>query len=153
MADPKELIDRTVKITQGPYKSHIGIVKDATESTARVELHSKCQTISVDRSRIAVMGGPSNGPLRTYNKSPPHEVSSMVAKRRPSSGPMPKRRATGKDPGEEKKKELTLVDGKVYYGDTPVEVDGACSHCGLDPRNAPLCSEGVPKKRRKGNPR
>ena len=28
---------------------------DATETTARVELHSKCQTISVDRGRIAVI--------------------------------------------------------------------------------------------------
>ena len=43
------IIGQTIKITQGPYKGHIGIVKDATESTARVELHSKCQTISVDR--------------------------------------------------------------------------------------------------------
>ncbi|KAH9383944.1 hypothetical protein HPB48_025884 [Haemaphysalis longicornis] len=51
-----ELIGQTIKITQGPYKGHIGIVKDATETTARVELHTKCQTISVDRSRIAVVG-------------------------------------------------------------------------------------------------
>ena len=116
-----------------------------------MELHTKCQTISVDRSRIAVVGGPSKGSLRTYIKSP-----LVVAKhRRPSAMPMPKRRAAEKDPGEEKKKkELTLADGKVYYGDTPVEVDGgACSRCGLDPRNTPLCSVGVPKKRRKGNPR
>ena len=51
----KEFVGQTIKITQGPYKGHIGIVKDATESTARVELHSKCQTISVDRTRIAVI--------------------------------------------------------------------------------------------------
>jgi transcription elongation factor len=31
---------------------YIGIVKDATETTARVELHSNCKTISVDRSRL-----------------------------------------------------------------------------------------------------
>jgi transcription elongation factor SPT5 len=34
-------------------------VKDATESTARVELHSTCQTISVDRSHIASVGVPT----------------------------------------------------------------------------------------------
>ena len=45
----RELIGQTIKITQGPYKSHIGVVKDATEATARIELHAKCQTISVDR--------------------------------------------------------------------------------------------------------
>ena len=47
----KEFVGQTIKITQGPYKGHIGIVKDATDSTARVELHAKCQTISVDRTR------------------------------------------------------------------------------------------------------
>ena len=31
---------------------YIGIVKDATETTARVEIHSNCKTISVDRSRL-----------------------------------------------------------------------------------------------------
>ncbi|KAL1446878.1 hypothetical protein MTO96_044459, partial [Rhipicephalus appendiculatus] len=56
-----ELIGQTIKITQGPYKGHIGIVKDATETTARVELHTKCQTISVDRTRISVVGTPMYG--------------------------------------------------------------------------------------------
>lgn len=32
---------------------YIGIVKDATESTARVELHSSCKTISVDKTRLS----------------------------------------------------------------------------------------------------
>ncbi|KAI0980149.1 hypothetical protein GJ496_004273 [Pomphorhynchus laevis] len=48
----RDSIGKTVRITQGPYKGHIGIVKDATPSTARVELHSQCQTISVDRARV-----------------------------------------------------------------------------------------------------
>lgn len=43
-------------LTQGsvycPCTGYIGVVKDATESTARVELHSTCQTISVDRQRL-----------------------------------------------------------------------------------------------------
>ena len=47
-----ELIGQTVRISQGPYKGYIGVVKDATESTARVELHSTSQTISVDRQRL-----------------------------------------------------------------------------------------------------
>lgn len=34
------------------------MVKDATESTARVELHSTCQTISVDRQRLTTVYGP-----------------------------------------------------------------------------------------------
>lgn len=36
---------------------YIGVVKDATESTARVELHSTCQTISVDRQRLTTVYG------------------------------------------------------------------------------------------------
>ncbi len=31
---------------------YIGIVKDATEAKARVELHSICKTISVDKTRL-----------------------------------------------------------------------------------------------------
>ena len=46
------LIGQTVRISQGPYKGYVGIVKDATESTCKVELHAKCQTINVDRNRI-----------------------------------------------------------------------------------------------------
>lgn len=38
------------------FSGHHGIVKDATDQTARVELHSVCQTISVDRSRLALVG-------------------------------------------------------------------------------------------------
>ena len=66
----RDLIGQTIKITQGPYKSHIGIVKDATEVTARVELHSKCQTIMVDRTRIAIVGGPARGSISTYTRTP-----------------------------------------------------------------------------------
>ncbi|XP_072045475.1 transcription elongation factor SPT5-like [Amphiura filiformis] len=57
----RDLIGQTVRIGQGPYKGHIGIVKDATESTARVELHATCKTISVDRSRLNKVGGPMHG--------------------------------------------------------------------------------------------
>ena len=55
MGRDNALISKTVKIIQGPYKGFIGIVKDATESTARVELHTKCQTISVDKQRLHVI--------------------------------------------------------------------------------------------------
>lgn len=49
------LIGKTVRITQGPYKGYVGIVKDATDTTARVELHTKCQTISVDLVRLTII--------------------------------------------------------------------------------------------------
>ena len=73
MGRDRELIGQTIKITQGPYKGHIGMVKDATEATARVELHAKCQTISVDRGRISVINaGKAGGNVTTYNRTPMH---------------------------------------------------------------------------------
>ncbi|CAM9491533.1 unnamed protein product [Lampetra planeri] len=67
-----ELIGQTVRITHGPYKGYIGVVKDATESTARVELHSTCQTISVDRTRLHSMrdGIRRTGQTSTYGRTP-----------------------------------------------------------------------------------
>ena len=41
-----------MRIVMGPYKGYVGIVKDATDATARVELHTSCKTISVDRTRL-----------------------------------------------------------------------------------------------------
>lgn len=67
----RELIGQTIKITGGPYKGNVGIVKDATGSTARVELHSTCQTISVDRSHIAgAGGGAGGGGASAYGRTP-----------------------------------------------------------------------------------
>uniref|UniRef100_A0A1B6GUV3 Spt5 C-terminal domain-containing protein n=1 Tax=Cuerna arida TaxID=1464854 RepID=A0A1B6GUV3_9HEMI len=67
----RDLIGQIIKITRGPYKGNVGMVKDATESTARVELHSSCQTISVDRSHIATVGMPNkDGSISSYNRTP-----------------------------------------------------------------------------------
>uniref|UniRef100_H2Y419 Transcription elongation factor SPT5 n=1 Tax=Ciona savignyi TaxID=51511 RepID=H2Y419_CIOSA len=61
------IIGQTVRVRQGPYKGHIGVVKDATESTARVELHATCQTINVDRTRLQPTPG---GKASTYSRTP-----------------------------------------------------------------------------------
>lgn len=70
----REILGKTIKITGGPYKGAVGIIKDATESTARVELHSSCQTISVDRNHIAIAGAPAKdgsvSSFRTPNRTP-----------------------------------------------------------------------------------
>uniref|UniRef100_A0A8B9NF45 Transcription elongation factor SPT5 n=1 Tax=Accipiter nisus TaxID=211598 RepID=A0A8B9NF45_9AVES len=50
---------------------YIGVVKDATESTARVELHSTCQTISVDRQRLTTVGSRRPGGMTSaYGRTP-----------------------------------------------------------------------------------
>ena len=40
---------KTVKITRGQYKGLVGIVKDTTDTTVRVELHSKSVLVTIDR--------------------------------------------------------------------------------------------------------
>ncbi len=49
------IIGKTVRVIQGPYKGYVGIIKDATDTTARVELHTTCKTISVDRQRLSII--------------------------------------------------------------------------------------------------
>lgn len=67
----REAIGQTVRIIQGPFKGYIGIVKDATETTARVELHSSCKTISVDKSRLSMLTGEKRGgATSTYGRTP-----------------------------------------------------------------------------------
>ncbi|GMR48595.1 hypothetical protein PMAYCL1PPCAC_18790 [Pristionchus mayeri] len=55
------IIGKNVKIIGGPLKGHFGIVKDATETTCRVEMHSSCKTMSVDRCRVMEVGDDSVG--------------------------------------------------------------------------------------------
>uniref|UniRef100_A0A8C0KVD4 Transcription elongation factor SPT5 n=1 Tax=Canis lupus dingo TaxID=286419 RepID=A0A8C0KVD4_CANLU len=58
-------------LTSGLLTGYIGVVKDATESTARVELHSTCQTISVDRQRLTTVGSRRPGGMTsTYGRTP-----------------------------------------------------------------------------------
>jgi transcription elongation factor SPT5 len=46
------MLNKTVRITKGPYKGYLGIIKDVTDTQARVELHSHMKTISVDMSNL-----------------------------------------------------------------------------------------------------
>jgi transcription elongation factor SPT5 len=45
-------IGQTVTVRQGPYKGLMGIIKDATDLQARVELHTKNKTISIDKAKL-----------------------------------------------------------------------------------------------------
>jgi len=58
MAPPKNLgrdraIGQTVTIRKGPYKGLLGLVKDTTDTEARVELHTKAKTISVPKETLS----------------------------------------------------------------------------------------------------
>ena len=81
-----DLIGKTIKITQGTYKGYIGIVKDAIGSTARVELHASCQTITVDKQRIEVVGGQTGarqGNVSSYSRTPMYGSQTPMASRTP----------------------------------------------------------------------
>lgn len=45
-------IGQTVTVRLGPYKGLMGIVKDATDHTARVELHTKNKTITIEKMKL-----------------------------------------------------------------------------------------------------
>lgn len=45
-------IGQTIIIRMGPYKGLMGIIKDATDLQARVELHTKNKTISIDKDKL-----------------------------------------------------------------------------------------------------
>ncbi len=45
-------IGQTVTIRRGPYKGLLGIVKEATDTNARVELHTKGKTVNVPRDAL-----------------------------------------------------------------------------------------------------
>lgn len=75
------MIGATIKITGGPYKGNVGIVKDATDTAARVELHSTCQTISVDKSHIAKVGVPGSkgaGSFSSYSRTPSYSTGGQT---------------------------------------------------------------------------
>ncbi|KAJ3125912.1 transcription elongation factor spt5 [Nowakowskiella sp. JEL0407] len=55
------IISRNVQITAGPYKGYMGIVKDVSDNGARIELHTTCQTVTVDQTKLNIVG--ENGQL------------------------------------------------------------------------------------------
>ncbi|GAA5800987.1 hypothetical protein HPULCUR_006427 [Helicostylum pulchrum] len=54
------LIAKTVRISQGPHKGYIGIVKDATDTQARVELHTSSKVISVEKNHLMILDAQGN---------------------------------------------------------------------------------------------
>lgn len=46
-------INQTAIIKKGPYKGLLGIVKDTTDTHARIELHTKGKTITVPREALS----------------------------------------------------------------------------------------------------
>ncbi|KAI8894347.1 hypothetical protein BC833DRAFT_605194 [Globomyces pollinis-pini] len=47
---------KTVTVVGGPYKGYLGIVKDVTETHARVELHTHSRTINIEKEKLKEQG-------------------------------------------------------------------------------------------------
>lgn len=45
-------IGQTVTVRAGPYKGSLGIVKDASDKNARVELHARNKIISIEKTKL-----------------------------------------------------------------------------------------------------
>ena len=54
MSGRDRTVGKTVTIRRGPYKGLLGIVKDATDSEARVELHTNSKTITVSKDSLGI---------------------------------------------------------------------------------------------------
>ncbi|KZF26193.1 transcription elongation factor Spt5 [Xylona heveae TC161] len=61
------LLGKTVAVRKGPYKGLLGIVKDTTDTEARIELHSKSKVISVPKESLSIKD-PVTGQSIEFNK-------------------------------------------------------------------------------------
>lgn len=66
-------IDQTVIIKKGFYKGLLGIVKDTTDTHARVELHTKSKTVTVPRESLAFKNKTTGATIdiNTRGRGPP----------------------------------------------------------------------------------
>ncbi|KAK3937203.1 hypothetical protein QBC46DRAFT_12982 [Diplogelasinospora grovesii] len=65
---PDRAIHQTVKVKKGPYKGLLGIVKDATESHARVELHTKSKIVTVAKTDLLFVDKITGRPIDIYTR-------------------------------------------------------------------------------------
>lgn len=49
-----KMIGKTVAIVRGPHKGLIGVVKDTTDATAKVELHAKNKQLTIDKTMLKI---------------------------------------------------------------------------------------------------
>uniref|UniRef100_A0A1I8HNB5 Transcription elongation factor SPT5 n=2 Tax=Macrostomum lignano TaxID=282301 RepID=A0A1I8HNB5_9PLAT len=121
-AADRGLIGQTVRVTQGHFKNHVGIVKDVIDNTVRLELHSQYKMISVDRSRITPVDGQrQNRPsASTYGRTPLHGAQTPGYGMGGGSGRTPMYGAGGQTP---------IHDGSrtPHYGNMTPRAEGGAT--------------------------
>ncbi|KAJ2958669.1 hypothetical protein NQZ79_g5826 [Umbelopsis isabellina] len=96
------LISQTVRIAKGPHKGYMGIVKDTTDNMARVELHTNCRIITVEKSKLVILDarggtiGPAAEPDNFASPSPsPYNPPPATPKRFGDGGMTPMHYSSG----------------------------------------------------------
>ncbi|KAH0538266.1 hypothetical protein FGG08_005137 [Glutinoglossum americanum] len=77
-------LGKTVTIRKGPYKGLLGIVKDTTDTDARVELHTKAKTITVSKDTLGFKDPLTGAPIDYATFSGPGRSSSVMGGATPS---------------------------------------------------------------------
>jgi len=71
-----KMIGQTIRIIKGPYKGHIGIVRDATPNDCQIELHSDCfKHITVKKANLKHVDSRGRGPggnSTPFGRTPAH---------------------------------------------------------------------------------
>jgi transcription elongation factor SPT5 len=91
-----KLIGKTIKIKKGSYKGLIGIVKDTTADSARVELHTKNKHITVAKESLLILDPVTGQPIDANNRfggARPRQAGPTPAGRTPAS------HTSGRTPG------------------------------------------------------
>lgn len=57
-----ELIGKTVRIIKGPLKGSMGRVKDATDTTAKIEMQARAKTVIIALNQISVTNSEASKP-------------------------------------------------------------------------------------------
>jgi hypothetical protein len=91
------LTNTMVKIQSGPWKGYRGRVKDATDTTVRIELDSQMKTITVNKNQLKASDGRGNReePDRYYPQTPSRAYPQTPSREYPKT---PARETMGKSP-------------------------------------------------------
>ena len=111
-----------MRITQGPYKGYVGIVKDATDTTARVELHTKCQTISVDLVRLTIIDN-----AKSVNRTPSGSFFATPSQVPGSQTPLASRDGGSRTPMYGSQTPMHDGSRTPHYGSATPRYDGSAT--------------------------
>lgn len=52
---PDPLVGKTARVVGGPWKGYVGIIKGTTDAACRIELHTNCKIVMVEKDKVKVI--------------------------------------------------------------------------------------------------